>query len=244
MFDLTTLQIFYLILAAAIVGFTKTSVGGVGILAVLLLALVFPGKASPGVLLPMLIVADIMAVVYYRRDCQWPIILRLLPMTVAGVIAGYFIVDLAPAEIFEKIIGSIILALLAFNLALEYTKKKPGGGKIFTGIVGIIAGAASMIANAAGPIFGIFLLQMGLNKQEFVGTRSWFFLTLNLIKLPFFLKLGLITQSSLTLNALLIPVILLGAFIGVKILKMINLAIFKWLIRAAVIVAAIRLIAF
>ncbi len=233
-----------MVLAAAIVGFTKTSVGGVGILAVVLLALVFPGKASPGVLLPMLIVADIMAVVYYRRDCQWPIILRLLPMTVLGVVAGYFIVDVVPAAIFEKVIGAIILALLIFNLILEYTKKKPGGGKIFTGVIGMIAGAASMIANAAGPIFGIFLLQMGLNKQEFVGTRSWFFLTLNLIKVPFFLKLGLITQSSLTLNAMLLPVIFLGAFIGVKVLKMINLNLFKWLIRTAVIVAAIRLIAF
>jgi uncharacterized membrane protein YfcA len=71
-------------MAALLVGFTKTSVGGVGILAVLLMALAIPGKASPGVLLPMLIVADIFAVIYYRRHCNWGILLKLFPMTAVG----------------------------------------------------------------------------------------------------------------------------------------------------------------
>jgi len=84
--DISTIQYFYIGLAAFIVGFTKTSVGGVGILAVLLMALAVPGKASPGVLLPMLIAADIMAVIYYRRWCQWRLLAGLLPPTFIGVV--------------------------------------------------------------------------------------------------------------------------------------------------------------
>jgi len=226
------------------VGFTKTSVGGVGVLSVLLVALVFPGKASTGVLLPMLIVADIMAVIYYRRDCQWSIIVRLLPLTIVGIVVGYVIVGSVPAVVFEKLIGFIILAMLAFNLLLERRKTTVADSKIFTGVVGSVAGAASMIANSAGPIFGLYLLQMGLKKEQFVGTRSWFFLLMNMIKVPFSVHLGLITTDSLTLNLMCVPIILAGAALGIKFLKMINLVAFRWLIRVAVLVAAARLILF
>lgn len=244
MFDLSSVELFYLLLAAALAGFAKTSVGGVGVLSVVLIALAVPGKTSTGVLLPMLIVADIMAVIHYRRDCQWHIILRLLPLTVTGVVLGYFIVDFVPVAVFEKLLGFIILAMLVFGLLIENKKNRFAESRIFTGAVGAMAGAASMIANAAGPIFGLYLLQMGLKKAEFVGTRSWFFLMMNMIKVPFSVHLGLISVDSLKLNLLCVPVILLGAFVGVKFLKMINLEVFKWLIRVAVVVSAVRLIAY
>ena len=244
MFDLSLSALTYLLLAAALVGFTKTSVGGVGILAVLLIALAFPGKTSPGVLLPMLVIADIMAVIYYRRDCQWRIILRLLPMTVVGIVLGYFIVDLLPGEIFEQIIGYIILVMLITSLVIEGNTLELGHSRTLAGLTGALAGASSMIANAAGPVFGIYLLQMGLKKEEFVGTRSWFFLLMNVIKIPFSVHLGLITTRSLELNLACVPLIFLGAFIGVKVLKLINITLFKWLIRVAVLVAAVKLIIF
>ncbi len=243
-FDLSSLQILYFAMAAALIGFTKTSVGGVGILAVLLAALAFPGKASPGILLPMLIVADIVAVIYYRRDCQWQILLKLFPATIVGIVLGFFIVDLASAEFFQKLIGLIILVMLLLNLAVEYWGARQHSGWLVTSVVGVFAGASSMVANAAGPVFGIFLLQMGLTKEKFVGTRAWFFLLLNIVKLPFSFSLGLITPQTLTLNLYSIPVILAGAWLGIKVLKMINLDLFKWFIRIAVIIAIIRLLVF
>jgi len=99
-----------------------------------------------------------------------------------------------------------------------------------------------MVANAAGPIFSIFMLQLGLKKTEFVGTRSMFFLLMNMIKIPFSASLGLITPATLTLNAAFLPVILIGAFVGYKVLKYINIRLFGLLIRIAVLAAAARLI--
>lgn len=240
--DLIPLHYFYIGLAAFLVGFTKTSVGGVGILAVLLMALAIPGKASPGVLLPMLIAADIMAVIYYRRSCQWHILLKLLPPTVIGLGLGYLILRLVPDANFERIIGWIILAMLALDFAMSEGFRRHMRGQIMTGIAGALAGAASMVANAAGPIFGVYLLQMGLKKAEFVGTRSWFFLAINIAKLPLAAQLGLVTSQSLTLNLFYLPVILIGAVTGYKILKYININLFKWLIRVAALVAAMRLV--
>jgi len=240
--EFSALQIGYVVAAALLVGFTKTSVGGVGILAVLLMALAVPGKASPGVLLPMLIVADIFAVTYYRRHCDWKVLIRIFPATAIGIAVGYLIVDAIPARVFEIVIGGVILAMLVMGLAIEKYRPAFSSGGIWAGAVGLVAGIVTMIANAAGPIFGIYLLQLGLNKQSFVGTRSWLFLVLNIFKVPFSASLGLITVDSLLLNLMTVPLIFLGAYLGFRVLKLINLELFKWLIRVAALVAALRLI--
>ena len=262
--DLSTLDYTYILIAALLVGFTKTSVGGVGILAVLLMALAFPGKASPGILLPMLLLADVFAVLYYRRDCQWKILLKIFPMTALGVILAYYIIDLIPIELFRLTLGWLILLMLALGFLMDYFQAKQGAGQplnhqpppankntavlysfgknLLINMTGLAAGVTTMIANAAGPVFSVYLLRLGLKKAEFVGTRSWFFLVINVFKIPFSISLGLITPQTLTLNAMAIPVIIFGAYLGYIFLKKINLSAFKWLVRAAVLVAAIRLI--
>ncbi len=232
----------FFFISAFIVGFSKTSVGGIGILAVVLMALAFPGKASPGILLPMLIIADIVAVIYYRRSCQWGVIARIFPLTAVGVLIGYFIVDSVDQEVFETALGLDILAMLGLSLLIEKQGLNLGSNPAFTIASGLMAGVATMMGNAAGPIFGIYLLQMGLSKSAFVGTRSWFFLLINLFKIPFSANLGLITRDTLALDLAALPAILIGAFAGYQFLKLINLDLFKWLIRLAVLAAAIRLI--
>lgn len=240
--DLTTLQYFYIGMAAFLVGFTKTSVGGIGVLAVLLMALAVPGKASPGVLLPMLIAADIMAVIYYRQACQWGILLKLLPLTLVGLSIGFAVLHLLPDTNFERLIGVTILLMVALDVMMTDAVRKHMRGPILTGISGAMAGAASMVANAAGPVFGVYLLQMGLTKAAFVGTRSWYFLVLNIVKVPLSAKLGLITTTSLSLNIYYLPVIFFGALTGYKVLGYININIFKGLIRIAALLAGARLI--
>lgn len=240
--DLTISQLLCIGAAALMVGFTKTSVGGVGILAVLLVALAIPGKASPGILFPMMFAADIMAVIYYRRSCQWSILLSLLPLTFVGVIVGFGLLWVLPDYRFENIIGWLVLTMFGLDLILTETVKQHLRGTAQTAITGVLVGSTSMIANAAGPVFGIYLLQMGLKKHEFVGTRSWFFLMMNLSKFPFAIGLGLVTPDTLTLNAMYLPVILVGAVFGYIFLKFINVEVFKLLVRAAILVAAIRLI--
>ena len=239
--DISTLSLFYIFLAAFLVGFTKTSVGGVGILAVLLMALAIPGKGSPGVLLPMLIVADVFAVIYYRRHCNWGILLKLFPAAAIGVVIGYFLLGTIRPEVFEKVIGATILFMLGFEILIPKRRDAPA---VLTIFVGVIAGIATMVANAAGPIFGIYLLQMGLPKNEFVGTRSWYFLIINIFKIPFSTNLGLITLDTLKLDLMFVPVLFFGAYLGYRFLKMLDMSAFTWLIRAAVLITSARLLLF
>lgn len=85
---------------------------------------------------------------------------------------------------------------------------------------------------------------MGLPKKEFVGTRSWFFLLVNIFKIPFSANLGLITMDTLKLNLMFVPVLFVGAYLGYKVLGLLNMTAFKWLIRAAVLLSATKLLLF
>jgi uncharacterized protein len=239
---LTLAPILYISISAFLVGFSKTSVGGLGIVVVPLIALAVPGPESTGLLLPMLVMADVLAVIAYHRSCEWTVFKRIFPITAVGVIIGYLVMDRLPHDIFGSILGTLILFMLAVGWILEKRPVSPTGNRIITWVVGICAGISTMVANAAGPLMGIYLLQQGLPKKNFVGTRSWYFLMLNLFKLPFSTRLGFVTLSSLKINLYALPLIVIGALIGVAVLKFINVTLFKWIVRTAATVSAIKLL--
>ncbi len=161
---------------------------------------------------------------------------------ILGAALAWWFLSATSGYNFSKLIGWVILAMLAMDILITDGLRALVRGKLLTGIIGSMAGAASMVANAAGPIFGIYLLQMGLSKSGFIGTRSWFFLLVNIAKLPFAIGLGITTSQSLALNPYYLPIILLGALLGKQLVSCINLKLFKILIHAAVLAAATRLI--
>lgn len=242
---MTDLSLMFLIcigVSAFLIGFSKTSVGGLVIVVVPLAAIAVPGPESTGLILPMMIAADFLAVVSYYQSCEWKIICRIFPITAIGVAIGYLIMGWLPREIFSPVLGILIIIMMVIGWIVEEKPVPPIGSRIITWFVGICAGISTMIANAAGPLMGIYLLQQGLPKANFIGTRSMFFLLLNLYKLPFSSHLGLVTPSSLKLNILFLPLIILGAYTGVKVLKYIKLSVFKQIVRIAALLSAAKLL--
>jgi len=242
--ELSNIEIIYLATAAYIVGFSKTSVGGLGIIVVLLMAEAFPGKESVGILLPMLVVGDLIAVIVYKKNCDWQIIARIFPLTVIGVVIGYFIIDLIPEKLFNIALGLVILSMLVLGQIIEGKKIVASNNRYMVIFIGILAGIATMLANAAGPLLAMYFLQLALPKKAFVGTRAWFFLFLNIFKIPFSVNLGLITWDTLTLNFFSLPLIIIGAYIGIKFLVKIDMSIFSILIKIASFVVCLKLIFF
>ncbi|MDF2685162.1 MAG: hypothetical protein K0S55_343 [Clostridia bacterium] len=233
-----------LMFTAMLVGFAKTGIGGVTMLAIPLMATVFGGKESTGIILPMLIMGDLFAIWIYRKNVLWKNVLTPLPWAVAGILLGAVIGNLINDQTFLFFIGVIVLLCLALLLYGEWKGKnqvvptKPW----FYISVGILSGFASMIGNAAGPIFSLYLLALGLRKNNFMGTNAWFFFMINIIKLPFQIFLWHnIGLPSLILTPLLIPVITLGAIIGFNVLKKINEKVFRRIILAMTLIAAIRI---
>ncbi len=233
------------VLCATMVGITKTGIPGLGILAVPLMASVLPARSSVGVLLGILILADLFAAAYHRHNAKWRHVLQLLPAALAGIVAGYFGLKVVDDELLKPIIGGIVLVMLAINYWRTTTKGKdatvPTQWRFAIGL-GFMAGVTTMMANAAGPIMIIYLLAMRLSKVEFVGTRAWFFFVVNWLKVPFIASLELMTWESVKLDLMMLPFIALGAVIGIFFLERIPQKAFTIVVRILAAAAAIKLL--
>jgi uncharacterized protein len=206
--------------AALLTGFSKTGMPGMGILIPTLAAMALPARASSGFILPVLIEGDCLAVGYWRRRASLRRLALILPWTALGIIGGFFLMRVLSDAVFKPVLGAMILAIVALDLVRRAARLEfRAENRLFAALVGILAGAFTMIANAAGPVMTIYLLSMGLTKEEFVGTGAWFYFIINLFKLPFSVGLGLVTWKSLEINAALLPLVLVGGFVGVRAIK-------------------------
>ena len=202
---------------ALLVGITKTGIPGLGPVIVPLMASVFRARASTGLLLPLLIAADVFAVVRYRRHAVWAHLIRMLPWTLGGVVAGWLVLGRINDRQLEVTIGLIILAIVAIGLVRARWSgddRAIAASWWWAALVGLSAGFTTMISNAAGPIMTLYLLAMRLPKREFVGTGAWYYLLVNAVKMPFSANLGLITGATVLLNVMVLPAIALGAWLG------------------------------
>jgi len=227
------------------VGTTKTGMPGLGILIVPLMALVLPTRQSTGILLGILILADLFAITYHRHNARWGHVVRLLPAAFAGIVAGYFGLRFVNDQQLKPVIGGIVLIMLAVN----YWRTRVQGEDApvptqwwFAVVLGFMAGVTTMMANAAGPIMIIYLLAMRLPKVEFVGTGAWFFFVVNWLKVPFSASLDLMTAESVKLNLMMLPCIAIGAVAGIFLLKRIPQKVFNAAVQILAAAAAIKLI--
>lgn len=242
-FALSGLDWFLLILCAIIVGLAKTGVVGVYHLVIPVLAMIFGGKDSTGFLLPILILADIIAVTWYRRSAQWKHIGRIYPAALIGVLAATWVGQFLSDEVFKILMGIAVLTGLGIMWYMERRKEKSvPTNRWFAILMGLLAGFATMIGNAAGPLMAVYLLAMQLPKNAYIGTTAWFFFLINLTKLPFHIFVWeTVRWESLSLGLTMIPAIAIGGFAGIWIVKKIPERYYRPAVIAATVFSAILL---
>jgi len=233
-----------LAMGALLAGFSKTGIPGMGILFVGIFVNVLPVRAATGVVLPMLILGDVFAVLLYRRHAQWSHLWRLLPATVAGVVLGWFVLRNLNDGQTARLVGCILLVMLAVHvwrkLRADAEAEAVGHApRWFSVLTGLLAGFATQVANAAGPVMTLYLLSMRLPKLEFLGTGAVFFMLINWFKVPFMVQLGMINRETLFLNLWLAPAVIAGALVGRGILPRINQKAFE---SAALILTALAVL--
>ena len=226
------------------IGISKTGIGGLGMLSVVIFAQIMPAKQATGLVLPLLCFGDIVAVIYYRQHAKWRHVWRLLPWTAVGVVAGYFTLDHVTDREAQRMIGAIVLTLLALHVLRRRgaSGHETEHGAWFAPAIGVLAGFTTLVANAAGPLMAIYLLAMRLPKMDYVGTGAVFFLLLNLFKVPFMVHLDLINAASFKLNLMLAAPVLLGTFLGRKILARIDQKVFETAVLLLGAAAGLRLL--
>ncbi|MER7489838.1 sulfite exporter TauE/SafE family protein [Streptomyces sp. NPDC126497] len=239
-----------LALAALLVGFSKTAVSGANTVSLAVFAAVLPAKASTGVLLPVLIAGDVLAVLIYRRHAHWPTLWRLFPAVAAGVVAGTLFLVWADDGIVRISIGAILLLMAGVTVWRRRTAdadREPDGvatraDRAKARSYGVLGGFTTMVANAGGPVMSLYLLSAGFRKLGFLGTSAFFFLIVNTSKLPFSAGLGLIDADSLLLDAALVLFVVPGAFLGTWAVSRIDQRLFERLVIAATVVGGVQLL--
>lgn len=230
--------------ATFVVGISKAGIKGIAVVSVTLMALAFGAKESTGLVVPLLILADIFAVVYYNRHTQWKYIIRFLPWILAGILIGVIIGKDLDEDTFK--IGMAIIILCSVAMMYWWDRKKSKNVPShwsFAGFIGILAGITTMIGNLAGAFSNIFFLAMRLPKNEFIGTAAWLFLIINVFKLPFHIwSWETITPETLLVNLKLAPAIFLGLFVGVRLVKIIKEDFYRKMILVLTAIGAILIL--
>ncbi|GAB7190730.1 sulfite exporter TauE/SafE family protein [Kineococcus sp. NUM-3379] len=246
MTDVSTTGFLLLALAAVLVGFAKTAIGGAASISVAVFAAVLPPKESTGALLPLLMLGDVLALRAYRAHADWGLLLRLFPYVAVGVGAGTWFVSAVDDTVMRRSIGAVLLLLVAFHLL----QKKRGKDAVPTGwarrvaavVFGLLAGFTTMVANAGGAVMSLYLLSMGLPMLGFLGTSAWFFALVNAFKVPFSVGLGLITVPSLLLCAALAPAVLAGGWLGRRVVARLDTSVFQRIVLVVTVLSGLNLL--
>ncbi|MFI7291839.1 sulfite exporter TauE/SafE family protein [Streptomyces anulatus] len=260
-------QLAALAAASTLVGFSKTAVSGANTISLAVFAAVLPARESTGVLLPILIVGDLLAVRVYRRHAHWPTLLRLFLAVAVGVVAGTLFLLWADDAAVRTSIGAILLFMTGVTLWRRRIAEKETEAEAGTGAAtgneaatatgneavaatgrtaargyGVLGGFTTMVANAGGPVMSLYLLSAGFRKLGFLGTSAWFFLILNVSKVPFSVGLGLIDARSLLLDACLLLFVLPGAYLGRACVDRINQKVFDRIVIGATVIGGLQLL--
>ncbi|GAA0486750.1 sulfite exporter TauE/SafE family protein [Microbacterium aurantiacum] len=231
--------------AAVVIGLSKTAVPASGTIAVAIFAAVLPARQSTGTILLLLILADMIALIAYRRDVNWRALVRLAPAVGVGILLGVAFLAVADDTAVTRVIGVILLVVVAFTLLRRRFGSAAASGRaprVAAAAYGTLGGFATMVANAAGPVMSMYFLAARMPVKEFLGTAAWFFAIVNISKVPFSVGLGLITPEGLLLDLVLAPIVVAAAIFGRWLAPRLSQRLFERLVVAATLFGALYLL--
>lgn len=237
-----------LAVAAVAIGISKTALPGGSILAIALFAAVLPARTSTAATLLLLMVGDVFALIAYRRHAHWPTLLRLAPAVIAGLLLAFAFLALAGDATVRRAIGVILLLMIAVTLWRRWRQRRTdaaaatSGGVLLAGTYGTLGGFTTMVANAGGPVMSMYFLATRTPVQVFLGTSAWFFAIINVVKVPFLAGLGLFQAPVLLMDAVLAPLVIIGALVGLRVARRMNQRVFDRIVIVLTIVGAVYLL--
>ncbi|MFW5694238.1 MAG: sulfite exporter TauE/SafE family protein [Alkalispirochaeta sp.] len=231
---------------ALVLGAAKTSFPTAAMLVIPILTLRLDARMALGILMPLYVFADVVAITSYRRGLNIATALRLLPGAAAGMIIAVVVGQQLSSEVFNRVLGVLILTTVGLTVLLR--ARSDGVARNLPRwsipIIGVAAGFATMIGNSGGPLVSIYLVLGGLANQSFVGTASIFYLMVNLTKIPLHLAVwqSVTWQQMLSVSGLVFPAAVIGTYIGRWILPRVPVDTFRRIVLGLTAIAALRLV--
>lgn len=230
--------------AVLIVGLSKAGLlGGLGVVGVPLLALVMPARDAAGMMLPVLLCMDAVAIWMYRRECDWSLLRIMLPGAAIGTLVGWGLWAVVSDAMVLLMVGVVTL-LFVLDAVLPLRKKLEGlpPSRPWGAFWGGIAGFTSFISHTGGPPFQIYVLPRRLPPALYAGTTAFFFAIVNTAKLVPYFFLGQLNVHNLALSAALAPVGVAGVFLGIFLVRRIDARLFYRIAYWLVFLLALQLI--
>ena len=209
-------------MAVLITGISKSGFGGgLGVLAVPVMALYISPIQAAAIMLPILCLMDVINVWVYRKSWDRPNVKILLPAALIGVLIGALTFRYLSDAYIRIIVGLIAVSFsLLFFLRRNSTERR-GPDAVRGSFWGLIAGFVSFGVHAGAPPTNVYLLPQRLDKTIFVGTLVVLFAILNYVKLVPYAMLGQLNSANLVTAAILAPLIPVGAWLGIRLHHMI-----------------------
>ena len=245
LFGLTGIQFLFLALYGLFMGFERAGIRTINMPVIPFVISALGPMQAMGYMLPMVLISDIFSITYYKRSADWNILKRSFPGAILGIILGAAIGKHLSVPAFKCIVGVIIIISLCFILYNDLKKKHIENPKA-TLILGLsfafFTGLASMLGASGGPVILTFLLLLNLPKDKLIGTSSYFFFMVNICKLPmYFFVWHNISMTSFLADLTLIPVLALGIFLGLLIVKHFTTKFYRIFIIIISFLSAVRL---
>ena len=241
--------LFYLVggIAVIILGLSKGGFAGIGMISTPLLALVVGPIAAAGVIFPILVVQDFIAVAMYRRTFNRGILATMIPGAAVGVLLAFAFASILPAWSVEIVLGvvSLLFSLqqLKRQLGTPQARRPIQGGTRLLGMMsGIGSGFTSAIAHAGTPPFQFYVMPKGLDRDMYVGTSVLFFAATNVMKAPAFIALGQLSVAQLKTTLILLPLAVASSWAGVRLVQMIDVRKFNTVISLILLGVSVTLV--
>ncbi|MET1412739.1 sulfite exporter TauE/SafE family protein [Roseibium sp. HPY-6] len=218
--------------AVILVGLSKGGFGGtLAMLAVPILTLVISPIQAAGIMLPILLLMDVVALFAYRGRADWTCLAIMLPAAVVGIIVGWAAAAYVNDNFITLLVGVTSLAFVADYVFKRRKQKTASGHKPFWGFFwGGIAGFTSFISHTGGPPYQMYTVPLRMPKLLFAGTAVIFFATVNAIKVVPYFFLGQFDTTNLATSFVLMPLALVATLAGVRLIRIINADTFYKLI--------------
>lgn len=263
--ELTTAQQLVLLLAGLIYGFTKTGILGLTSLLTPLLLYFFTPSQSLGIALPMLLFADLLALVVLRKSVSWRHVLLALPWALLGIfiswrflnwIQGNMDLDAANLLLQRLIAGMLSFVVVSGAVLRIVRSRRPAPPEavdapptpmsrprfLFASLVALLGGLITMIANNSAPAWVVYLMLFRLDKYHFLGTAAWIICIINMTKMPFSIQLGYVTWDTFRINLYMAPLVVVGVFLGRWVIGRISQKFFDNLVQALALSGALYLL--
>lgn len=232
-------------LVTFMISLSKGGLGGIlGALATPMMALVMPANKVLGLLLPIILLADVFALYFNWGKWNVRLVALMLPGAVIGVTIGTIFIARVPIEVLKISLAVIALAFVGYKIfekrifdSLNYQERNWHGW-----LVGTTAGFASSLAHSGGPPVVIYLMLLDVTPSVFVATLVLFFAILNLVKVPYYMYIHLFDYQQILQIAWVIPLIPLGAWLGRWMVTKITKQVFDGIMVSLLALTAVLLI--